>query len=29
MAQYILTCVGADQPASPEESMQHFDKYKE
>ena len=29
MAQYTLTSLGGDQPASPEEGMQHYEKYKE
>lgn len=29
MAQYILVYLGGDQPASPEEGKQHFEKYKE
>ena len=29
MAQYIITYLGGDQPSSPEEGKQHFEKYKE
>lgn len=29
MAQYFITYLGGDQPSSPEEGKQHFDKYKE
>lgn len=28
MAQYIMTYLGGDQPSSPEEGRQHFEKYK-
>lgn len=29
MPQFIMTYLGGDQPASPEEGKQHFAKYKE
>ena len=29
MAQYIITYLGGEQPATPEEGKQHFAKYKE
>jgi len=29
MARYIITYLGGDQPSSPEEGKQHFEKYKE
>ena len=29
MPQYIIVYLGGDQPSSPEESQQHFAKYKE
>ena len=29
MAQYIITYLGGDQPSSPEEGKQHYEKYKE
>ncbi|CAB1084395.1 hypothetical protein D1AOALGA4SA_11920 [Olavius algarvensis Delta 1 endosymbiont] len=29
MAQYIITYIGGDHPASPEEGQRHFAKYKE
>ncbi len=29
MPQYIIAYLGGDQPSSPEESKQHFAKYKE
>ena len=29
MAQYIITYLGGNQPATPEEGQQHFAKYKE
>lgn len=29
MAQYIITYIGGDQPASPEEGQKHYAKYKE
>ncbi len=29
MPQFILTYIGGDQPASPEEGQAHFTKYKE
>jgi len=29
MARYIITYLGGDQPATPEEGKQHFAKYKE
>ncbi|MDH5218074.1 MAG: YciI family protein [Gammaproteobacteria bacterium] len=29
MAQYIITYLGGEQPATPEEGQQHFAKYKE
>ena len=28
MPQYMITYLGGDQPASPEEGKQHFEKYK-
>ena len=28
MARYIITYLGGDQPSSPEEGKQHFEKYK-
>ena len=28
MTQYIIVYLGGDQPASPEEGKQHFEKYK-
>ena len=28
MAQYIITYLGGDQPSTPEEGKQHFEKYK-
>jgi hypothetical protein len=29
MAQYVITYIGGNQPATPEEGMKHFAKYKE
>ncbi len=29
MAQYIITYLGGNQPSSPEEGKQHFDRYKQ
>ena len=29
MAQYIITYLGGEQPATPEEGQQHFAKYKD
>ena len=29
MARYIISYLGGDQPSSPEEGKQHFEKYKE
>ena len=29
MAQYVITYLGGNQPSSPEEGKQHFEKYKQ